>query len=605
MDNQIYEAYQLKRAKVAEKLSGVMKYNNRLVLLRPLVFVAAVAFSLAYSFLSAKPVYLLGSGILVVIFLFLIAKHNRIKARAKYLEFLVLINDMALKRLEGKWLGFANTGQDFIKPDHRYSPDLNIFGQGSLFQYVNAATSVVGAEKLAHWMSFQTNLSKIKQRQEAIKELGCRLDWRQHFQATGMLDSIKKTGRLENLLAWAEEKPVYKNKYITLLLFIPFITLSLAVLGYFHLITPYLWVMPLGFQVLIVAVTGKTAYQTFNKTGGAVTEIQRCSALLACIEPENFEAPLLKELKHILVKHGDTPSRRIKKLFGIVDRMSLRYSSIHPVINIAILWDLQTLIKLENWRGSSGRALRVWIGVVAEFEALSSLAGLAHDHPHWTTPQITETAPAIKAVALGHPLIKDEIRVHNDVELPEPGTVLLITGSNMSGKSTLLRTIGINLILAYAGAPVCAKEFNCSLMNVYTSIHINDNLEKNISTFYAELQRIKLIVDAARSGEPIIFLIDEIFKGTNSKDRIIGARAVIKSLNELGAIGLVSTHDLELSRLEHESPLIKNYHFTDRVSGRKITFDYRLKPGVSKSSNAIALMKIIGIEIDKTKNETV
>lgn len=601
MDNQIYETYQSKRASVAEKLSGVMKQNNRLVLLRPLVFMAAVGLSLVYSFLSAKPVYLLGSGILIVIFLLLIAKHNRIKARAQYLEFLVRINDMAIRRLDGKWLGFANTGEHFINPEHRYSSDLNIFGQGSMFQYINAATSIVGEERLAHLLSFQTGLDEIKQRQQAIKELGLHLDWRQHFQATGMLGSIKKTGSLEKLLSWAEEKPVYTNKYISFLLLIPFITLVLSILGYFHLITPYLWVIPLGFQVLIVAFTAKTAHQTFNKTGSSVTEIRRCSALLACIEPESFDAPLLKELKNTLIKNGDTPSRQIKKLFGIVDRMSLRYSSIHPVINIAILWDLQTLIKLEKWRSGSGRALRDWIRVMAEFEALSSLAGLAHDHPHWAVPQITESAPAIKAVALGHPLIKAEIRVSNDVELPIPGTILLITGSNMSGKSTLLRTIGINLILAYAGAPVCAKEFNCSLMNVYTSIHINDNLEKNISTFYAELQRIKLIVDAARSGEPIIFLIDEIFKGTNSKDRILGARAVIKSLNELAAIGLVSTHDLELSRLEHESPLIKNYHFTDQISGREITFDYRLKPGVSKSTNAIALMKIIGIEISKTE----
>jgi len=599
LDNQIYETYHLKRAHVAEKLSEVMRQNNRLVLLRPLIFMAAVVLSLAYSFLSAKPIYLFGSGILIILFIIFIAKHNSIKARAQYLEFLVQINDTAIRRLEGKWLDFANTGEHFINHEHRYSADLNIFGQGSLFQYVNAATSIVGEERLAHLLSFQTDLAEIKQRQQAIQELGLRLDWRQHFQATGMLGNLKKTGRLEKLLAWAEDKPVYTNKYISYLLLLPVITLVLAVLGYFHFITPYLWIVPLGFQVLVVAFTAKTAHQTFNKTGSSVSEIQRCSALLACIEPESYDSPLLIELKNTLVKQDNTPSRQIKKLFGIVDRMGLRYSSIHPVINIAILWDLQTLIKLENWRSGTGRLLREWIEVMAEFEALSSLAVLAYEHPHWTVPQITESAPAIKAVALGHPLIKDEIRVSNNVELPKPGTILLITGSNMSGKSTLLRTVGINLILAYAGAPVCAKEFNCSLMNVYTSIHINDNLEKNISTFYAELQRIKLIIDAAKSGEPVIFMIDEIFKGTNSKDRILGARAVIKSLNELAAIGLVSTHDLELSRLEHESPLIKNYHFTDQISDREITFDYRLKPGVSKSTNAIALMKIIGIGINQ------
>ncbi|MTI83235.1 MAG: DNA mismatch repair protein MutS [Firmicutes bacterium] len=601
MVNSIYETYRFKRASIKEELSGVMKQNSLLVLLRPLFFLAVVGFSMAYSFLSPKPVYLLFSGISVVIFLLMIVRHNRVKANIKYLELLVHINDVAMQRLDGKWLEFPNTGERFINPEHRYSSDLNMFGQGSLFQYLNAATSHAGEERLAHLLEAQTGLDEIKQRQQAIKELSPRLDWRQHFQATGMLDSIRKSGNLEKLLAWAEEKPVFTNKYISSLRFCPVITVVLAFLGHLHLVAlipPYLWVLPLTMQIIIVAFTSKIAHQSFNKTGNTVNEIRCWSALLKCIEPEKFESALLKGLKRKLVQSGDAPSRRIKKLFNIVERMNLRYSSLHPVINIGVLWDLQTLIKLEKWRSGSGRSLRSWIQVIAEFEALSSLAGLAHDHPHWTVPEIKESKPAFKAVALGHPLIKDEVRVGNNVELSEPGIILLITGSNMSGKSTLLRTVGINLILAYAGAPVCAKELSCSCMNVYTSIHINDNLEKNISSFYAELQRIKLIVDAAKFGEPIIFLIDEIFKGTNSKDRILGAQAVLKSLHELAAIGLVSTHDLELSRLEQEIPQIKNYHFTDQISGREITFDYRLKPGVSKSTNAVALMKIIGIKIN-------
>ncbi len=601
MVNSIYETYRLKRADIREELSGVMKQNSLLVLLRPLFFLAAVGFLMAHSLLSPKPVYLLFSGILIVIFLWMLVRHNRVKANIKYLELLVHINDVAMQRLDGKWLEFPNTGERFINPEHRYSSDLNIFGQGSLFQYLNAATSLAGEERLAHLLEFQTSLDEIKQRQQAIKELSPRLDWRQHFQATGMSESVRKPGNLEKLLAWAEEKPVFTNKYTSLLLFCPVITVVLAFLGHLHLtslIPPYLWVLPFTMQIIIVAFTSKKAHQTFNKTGNSVHEIRRWSALLKCIEPEKFESPLLKGLKRKLIQGGDAPSRRIKKLFNIVERMNLRYSSLHPVINIGVLWDLQTLIKLEQWRSGSGRSLRSWIEVIAEFEALSSFTGLAHDHPHWTMPEIKESKPAFKAVALGHPLIKDEVRVGNNVELSEPGIILLITGSNMSGKSTLLRTVGINLILAYAGAPVCAKELSCSRMNVYTSIHINDNLEKNISSFYAELQRIKLIVDAARFGEPIIFLVDEIFKGTNSKDRILGAQAVLKSLHELAAIGLVSTHDLELSRLEQEIPQIKNYHFTDQISGREITFDYRLKPGVSKSTNAVALMKIIGIKIN-------
>jgi len=315
-------------------------------------------------------------------------------------------------------------------------------------------------------LSSQANLDEIKHRQEAINELSLRLEWRQHFQAIGMSDSITQPGSMEKLIAWAEEKTLFLNKYISLLLFLPIITLAFVVLGQLNLLPRYLWVIPLVLQVIVVALTSKTARLTFIKTGNTVNEVKRCSALLGCIEPENFESPLLKRLQRKLVKSGNAPSWQIKRLHKIVDKMSLRYSSMYPVINVGLLWDLQTLLQLEKWRGSAGRSLRSWVEVIAEFEALSSLAGLAHDHPHWTMPDISDSKPAFSAVALGHPLIKDDIRVYNDVELRKPGTILLITGSNMSGKSTLLRTIGINLILAYAGAPVCADKLSCSLMNV-------------------------------------------------------------------------------------------------------------------------------------------
>jgi ABC-type multidrug transport system fused ATPase/permease subunit len=597
MDEAIYSRYQHKREKVLARLTAIKKQIDMYVVLRPLAFLGAVGFSLAYSFGTARISYLLGIGVLAIIFFWMVGKHKRIKAEANYWHSLVSINENAMRRMEGKWTEFANTGERFNDAEHRYASDLNIFGRASLFQYVNAATSLVGEARLAQMLMAPASLTEIEQRQQAIQELSPRLDWRQHLQATGMPERSKKTGNLEQLLAWAEEELSYTNRYIPLLLLMPLLTVLFAVLGYFNFIPPYLWIFTLALQILIVAFTSNTAQQTFAKTDHTVHELRRYTDLLACIEPESFTTPLLNSLQKKLTRGGSDPSRQIKQLFTIVEKSDVRYSSLHPLINIGLLWDLQTLIKLQQWRNTSGRSLRAWIKVIAEFEALSSLAGLAYEHPDWAKPDISAAPPALKAVALGHPLIKDEVRVCNDVELAAPGTVLLITGSNMSGKSTLLRTVGINLVLACAGAPVCAKQFNCSLMDVYSSIHINDNLEKNISNFYAELLRIKLIVEAARTGKPMLFLIDEIFKGTNSKDRILGAQAVIKSLHELGAIGLVSTHDLELSRLEESIPLIKNYHFTDRISGNEITFDYRLKPGVSKSTNALALMKIIGLEV--------
>ena len=603
MDNQVYETYRLKRTGVADSLAAVMKRSNRLVLLRPLVFLAAAGLTMVFAFLSLQAVFLWGAGLLLLCFVIMLIKHNRIKARIKYLEQLIQLNDAAMQRLDGQWQDFSNTGERFMDREHRYTADLNIFGPGSLFQYLNAATSLVGEERLAGWLSAPAAGDEITPRQQAITELAPRLDWRQHFQTTGLLEGRGKPGNLAKLLAWAEEKPLLTNKYVSLLLFLPAVTLVLAVAGFFHwlpLLPNWLWILPLAVQIMIMVWFSKPAGQMFGQTENMAEEIRRWSALLGCIEPEQYDAALLRQLQSQLLQGGGPPSQRIKKLFAIIDRVSFRYSSIYLVINIGLLWDLRTLVKLEEWRAESGRLLRSWVEVIAAFEALASLAGLAYEHPHWTMPAITGAAPFFKAVALGHPLIKEETRVSNDVTLAEPGVILLITGSNMSGKSTLLRTVGINLVLAYAGAAVCAKELSCSRMNLYTSIHINDNLEKNISTFYAELQRIKLILDAAKSGEPTLFLIDEIFKGTNSKDRIIGAQAVIKNLNRLGAMGLVSTHDLELSRLEQEIPQIKNYHFTDQISGREISFDYRLKTGVSTSTNAIALMKIVGIQTDNS-----
>ncbi|WP_066632696.1 MutS-related protein [Desulfolucanica intricata] len=596
MKSNLYKKYEKLKNDYEKKVVKKKKQSDFLVFLRSLIFLSIVGFLLAYTFFLANPIYLFLSGILIVVFFLLIVKHNRIKESVKYLEKLCQINDTALQRLSGKWANFSNTGNRFLNPEHPYSSDLNIFGQGSLFQYINAATFYIGEEKLAKLLSSSDDLDQIHQRQQAVAELKPRLNWRQHFQALGMLDDLKQIKNTEKLLTWAESKPLLiNNKYLSLIRFFPFITFGLVVLGLFHLTPLYLWILPLAIQIIIVAFTEKTVHQAFSETGKTVKEIKRYSALLNCIEPENFEAPLLVKLKDKLVADGYTPSQQIKNLFKIAERMALRYSSLHIIINISTLWDLHTLIKLESWKNKSGQKLRTWLSVIGEFEALSSLAGLAHDHPDWAFPEITKSSPTFSASSLGHPLIKDETRVCNNISLPGPGTILLITGSNMSGKSTFLRTIGINLVLAYAGAPVCAKKLCCSLMDIYSSMQVSDNLEQNVSTFYAELKRIKLIVDAAKTGKPIIFLIDEIFNGTNSKDRILGAQAVIKNLNKLNTIGLVSTHDLELSRLETESPLIKNYHFRDEITGERINFDYRLRPGVSQSTNAMALMKIIGL----------
>lgn len=453
---------------------------------------------------------------------------------------------------------------------------------------------------MAQLLSTLTGCNEIHERQQAVKELAQKLDWRQHFQATGM-NEVKQTRNPAQLLAWAEEKRLLPdNMYIQILRLLPAVTLVFIILPIFHLVPLHVPIVLMVIHLLILAYGETVVRKAFGDTGQAIFELERYAGLLKCIEKEKFQAPLPVRLKEDLLIDNFTPSQQIKVLEKIADRNSLRYSPVvHFIFNIAVFWDLRTLLKLENWKRKSGRYLRKWLNVIGDFEAMSSLAVLAHDNPDWVFPAVTDGPPVFEAVSLGHPLIDRDILVCNDVALPVPGTILIITGSNMSGKSTFLRTIGINLVLAYAGAPVCAGDMRCSVLSIYSGMQIQDNLESKTSTFYAELKRIKMIIDAARQGRPLMFLLDEIFKGTNSKDRIFGAKTLIRELAALSAIGLITTHDLELGALEGEAPrLVRNFHFTDYIEDNQICFDYRLRSGISETTNAIALMRLIGIDIE-------
>lgn len=415
------------------------------------------------------------------------------------------------------------------------------------------------------------------------------------------MDSLRLNQNPDRLLDWAEGKPLLlNNRYIFLLRLLPLITASLLLLAVFQLVSVYIAVLPLFVQILTVAFSEKHVSRAFGDTGKAVSELERYSSLLKCIEMVDFQAPLLVRLKKHLSTGSHPSSQQIKALSKIADRMNFRHSPlVHLLLNITTLWDLHTLRKLEEWKSRSGSSMRSWFRAVGVLEALSSLAGLAHDHPGWVFPEVADCPPVFEASSLGHPLLNSDVRVCNDVSMPGPGTVFVITGSNMSGKSTFMRTVGINLVLAYAGAPVCARSMRCSQLSIFSSMVVHDDLEQKISTFYAELKRIKTIVDAALSGKAILFLLDEIFKGTNSRDRIIGAKTLLKKLCQKPVLGLVTTHDLELGFMEKECPqCVRNYHFTDQITGNQISFDYRLKPGISQTTNAIALMKMVGIEVE-------
>jgi DNA mismatch repair ATPase MutS len=316
--------------------------------------------------------------------------------------------------------------------------------------------------------------------------------------------------------------------------------------------------------------------------------------MIKLIEEKNFHSKLLMDIKHEFIGEKFKASKAINKLSKISNKVSDRRNLFSILLNAIFLWDFHLIAQLENWKKQYGKLVMPWLNAIGDMEALSSLSIIGFDNPKWTLPVI-DNCPKVKAENTAHPLLSNDA-VCNCVEINISSSILLITGSNMSGKSTFLRTIGINLVLAYAGASVRADEFSCGLMNIYTCMRISDNLEKNISSFYAEIIRIKKVVTAANVGEAVFFLLDEIFKGTNSLDRHTGAEALINMLSKENTLGIVSTHDLELGDLENKNQKVKNYNFQEYYKDNEIHFDYKLRKGVSTTRNAKFLMKLAGIE---------
>ena len=593
--------YRRRQALFRQKLGRAQSKSNGISWLRLLFFILAAG-AFAYGVYTARAGFYLAALPLAAVFVLLVIKHIRLKEEMEFLQKLVQVNEKACLRLEGKWTGFAGRGERYTDDDHPYSTDLNIFGQGSLFQYLNDTISFQGERLLAEQLSRPQAPEQIKLRQEAVADLAGRLDFRQYFQAAGMDDFFKRQDP-QTVLAWAESK-VYPLGWKSMLLFLPALTFSLFALGFLGFL-PYLPALILLAMQIAAALPGeKKNLARFTATDQAMRRLKPYAALLRYIEQEKFKAPLLKALRKRLFSAGQPASGCVHQLVRIAERNNLRFSNslIYLVLKYAFLWDLWTLKMLDDWQKNYGRAVRGWFAAAAEIEALASLAGLCHDHPRWVFPRVKAGPPALKAKGLGHPLIAPAKRVANDISLSGAGRFIVITGSNMSGKSTFLRTVGVNLVLAYAGAPVCAAECECSLMRIYTKMHSSDNLEKGISTFYGELLRMKMIMDAAARKAPLLILLDEIFRGTNPRDRILATRNIIGQLLRQNVIGMLTTHDLELGELEKEYPgSIRNYHFTDEIRAGEIHFDYKIKPGLAQTANALALMKLVGIKVEKTR----
>lgn len=591
-----------KRKKCYEKLMEKQKQTmNFFSVLRFIIFFSGIGFTSYFYF--KKLIYLSIASLIVsiIIFTFCMIKYNKIFFSRKYALALSNINDDSLKRLSEEWKSFKDIGEEFIDNEHNYSGDLDVFGIGSLFQWINCSVTYIGRYKLKEILTkIPRSTEEIYKRQEAIEELGKKIAWRQRFIAEGIV-FFNEMYHTEELFKWSERKnnSYLKFWFVFIMRALPTLTILSIFIYFITNAIPYtLPLLMLAIQLAILMPHNIRRGNILNEVYVHKKNIKAYSKMLDKIENTKFKSEYINSLKNNLKNDKEhTACKQIKDLVKISEFISDRNNFFYIVFNIIFLWDYQCIIALEKWKEESGDCLKKWIETIGEIEALASLSIINFDNPTWAMPVIKEAGFGVRGKDVGHPLLTGK-RVCNDMAIGNPASILLITGSNMSGKSTYLRTSGINLILAYSGTKVCAGTFQCSIMSIYTCMRISDNLEKGISSFYAEIIRIKKIVKALEEEKNIFVLLDEIFKGTNSSDRHTGAKILISKLKEKNVLGMVSTHDLELSELEKESNgKIKNYNFREYYENNKIYFDYKLHEGVSTTKNALYLMKMAGIEI--------
>jgi len=551
-------------------------------------------------FANEKEPYIITGIILLFLstFLILVKYHNQINFKLNHLRFLHTINKDELSRLNHNFEGLYE-GLEFRDEDHPFSSDLDIFGDNSLFQLINRSGTYGGREKLADWFLSPSSYQAIQSRQEAIKELVPDISYRQNLQANAM-HFKNASANIDTCLHWLEDKDILSKDKVfrSLGILLPIsniISLSLFLTGMVSYLIPTL---SYGISLVIFGMVNKKIGDTFKKTGESVDLLSSYHLTIRLIEERAVNSSLLLQLKEKFVSdqiHASIEIARLKKIFTALETRS---NLIYLMVDIFLLLDIYWVIKAENWRKRNRTYTSKWFNAIHQMEAINSLASFSYANPDYLFPEISEGKEGISTKQLGHPLIPFNERVKNDFELDNSKEIGIVTGSNMSGKSTFLRTIGVNLVLAFCGAPVCSTSFKTGIFSLFSSMRTHDSLKDHVSSFYAELKRLRTLIKLLENNSiPVFFLLDEILKGTNSKDRHNGARSLILQVLEENCMGLVSTHDLELSEIENEDSRILNLSFNSTIENNEVIFDYNLTQGVCSSFNATQLMGKMGIKI--------
>lgn len=535
----------------------------------------------------------------VAAFVAAVAWHRRVVAAGERARRAVEHYRRALARLDERWAGTGPDGLRYLDAAHPYAADLDLFGRGSLFQRLSLARTRMGEDTLAAWLLAPAPPAALRARQAAVDELREQLDLR---EALAVLDARLATQlEPEVLRRWAAAPRRLRGAAWPL---------AAAMLGAAALVALVGWgwlnwgLGPLALVALLEGLVLRAILRPMRELSeaieGALVNLGLLGEVLRIVERQSFQSPLLREISAALADGGRLPSQRIARLARLVEAWeTIRRNQFVAPIAFLLMLHVQVVHAIERWRGDSGRHIPAWLDAVGQFEALVSLAGYGYEYPERPWPDLAETGPLLEAEELGHPLLPASRCVRNDVRLADPLRLLLVSGSNMSGKSTLLRAVGCNVVLAQAGAPVFARRLRLSPLAVGTAMRVQDSLQEGQSKFFAEIKRLRAIVTLAETGDrPVLFLFDEILHGTNSHDRRIGAEGVVGKMLAREAIGLVTTHDLALAEIVARlAPAAANVHFEDQFVDGRMSFDYRLRPGVVPKSNALALMRLLGLEV--------
>lgn len=585
MTQKLTKIYKEELAKALEEEQKTKGRINSIVIARILIFIGTIV--ICYFISHNIPLTIITALVGSLTFVYFVQVHAGLSSKKNYFTNKAKLNETELNALAGNFEALAD-GKEFLNPNHEYSYDIDLFGEGTFFQFFNRTSTDGGKLELASLLQKNETIN-ILEKQNAIKELSPDLEWRQHFLATS--SSINNEYSSEEVVNWLKSYENYIPKIVNNVLKIfPFLSVIIIFLLSVNLVSTSVFVAWFFIGLVITGIFVKKTNEVYHKANKAVATINEYSSLLSIIEKKEFKSSHNLSKKEA-IKTNDKPASKVLNNLGkTLNKLNSRNNLVVGILgNALFLWELNAVATLEKWLDKNKTTVPHWFDTIYYFDAQISCANYAYNHSNYAYPTLNNSSTIIKAKQLGHPLIKEEKRVNNAILIKENNFVI-ITGANMAGKSTFLRTISLNLILANAGMPVCAKSFDYRPIQLITSMRTSDSLKDDESYFFSELKRLKFIVDKIKTATYFIIL-DEILKGTNSKDKEIGSKKFVQKLVSSGSTGIIATHDLALCTISEEYPQVINHYFDAEIVNNELNFDYSIKNGVCKNMNASFLLK--------------